>query len=260
MNTAYKSILRIDLKHSYYAEGQNNELSLTPTSETHQHLINTDCKLVQKGNAAELFAPESFNLTDYSIANAEVHLMFILKSANLNFLNFTNLPLDTGQKWIFTNETTDGVNVLVSSDVADEFGQNQLLVIDLALADLAAAAGNEPLQLSLMLEKRSIGCRYYIINQSPISGILALSGKGSELFSGPEEVSLQNDIVAQMFTTSPNFFPIGVVPDIALTLELTANEDHSAIKTPLPLPNTENLNIAMVDGRKEYYMPVYIYL
>jgi hypothetical protein len=90
------------MHHSYYQNDQFHDLDITPTPDTQRYLDQARIQVKQSGNQFSIYSLNQN--TPETSGKKWPPLFFYLTLNNINFLNFSALPITSGQFFYFANQ------------------------------------------------------------------------------------------------------------------------------------------------------------
>lgn len=259
----FREILNLQLLHEYYLDGRCNDFHIVPDHKTKQWISSRGAKFLQTENIGRLFIPDSLDLEEESNQTPEAKLQFNGVSSNIQFINFTDFPIDKIGHLVFSNHEASFLPNFEEAE--DAHGNSNIAVFEFLLAKLVKEKPNWPVNYSAQFNSRRTKWKYYFINNSlPEKTELKLGGKGYEMFSGPGDSKLPNGDPAQLFDSGSNLIPIKQKSDIDLNVMSVENENINSsdriLIEHLPNASPESLQSDIVENQSEIYSAMYVYL
>lgn len=259
----YREILNIQLLHEYYKDGQCKLLQLKPDSITMKWINMKGLIFTQTKNIGRLFVPKSFSLQEAISDTPDFKLQFSAISNSSLFNNFTEFPINKLGVWFFENDN-EQAELSPSFKEGDDYGMAVALA-SLSLSKLKNNNDDWPINYVINFKSRLTPWKYFIINNSQAEGIkFGLSGKGQELFQESTPTQLPNGQTAEVFESGSNFIPLKEDSPIDLALlKITPDNPSTGNEVfieHLPNAGPDNIQYSLVDGKKEIYSAIYIYI
>lgn len=244
----YNKLFSVELLHDYFRNNIAKDISVQPTKETKDWMMQNNCLLKGQGNVWSVFIPK--DLEDGARPNT---LEFECQSADYNFINFTDFPIDEIGCLYFSNEsdpTDEGLKSEFKS-AEDHVPAAALIQIDLSKIN---EAGSE---FRIQFNSRKLCWKYFIINTTGKNFTeIKLIGDNSELFEGPTDVELPTGQKSQLFDSKSNLFPFQEMGGMDLKLSIAEN---AAPATLILLPNASAQSIERnKEGKIKAAIYVYI--
>lgn len=119
MTTTYAILATVTLQHDYYADGRCNDFELVPSEATARALKGAAILTKTIGNTLILLVKLDETEATYIDLPADMKLTFYLQLNNTSFINYTNVPYQSGSVFYFTNlyQTKVGSTLYLNSRV-----------------------------------------------------------------------------------------------------------------------------------------------
>lgn len=256
----YKEIATVEIKHEYYnrQNGADSKFVIKPNFETEQWMKPLGIIWRLTNDVLRIVLPESIDWPSIIAQESDRELTFELEVSDPLFFNFTDFPIGQLGQQIFKKGSESASEGAVIS-LVDSFKENSnpgkvAALIELSLSDLG---GTSPIQYKVEFRSRKVTWKYNFVVQNQAENTnYELSGKSSELFSGPENVTLVNGQQAIQFTSDNNLFPFLEIYEMDLSLK----SNGQTLIAHLPVANPQSLEKSKENDQIEIYSAIYVYI
>ncbi|MEN9415526.1 MAG: hypothetical protein RLZ62_1830 [Bacteroidota bacterium] len=280
MNSSYRTLFSIRIRHPYYSDGWCRDITMTPTGGT--RILMRKHRLIWKAVQGNYMM-----LTDESRQETQkIPLYFLLNSTNPFFLNFTDHPLSRPLRKLYFHNfsvsySEDGLSVLGSSHwihpAAPEFQDYSLPehVIrevapgNLGLVDLHVKPSSESTSYLITLQPRSTVWRYWLVNQDESSfadievyqkdtnlPLAFQTGLPRTLANGDPATPLVVSVPASSGQVCSERHTLR--PVLQLTLKQGLNKSKKVVMN-LPAPDYRQITTESADSGLQLFSDMYVY-
>lgn len=274
MDIGYAILFSLDLSHPYYADGRLRHAALVPTAATSAWMKAFDVLLKEKQGSFFLLynAQRKDDLNNYLIANKNIKAEFIIYSSDAYFRNYTTFTAENfiDGVYVFTIKSNGKTLTALSraTDVLnnDDITANKRVQKFPPVGFVSAVINSTVLQNGAMNEfeilfpLRPVTWKYIIIGK-PVAdkgfNVINKSGKDSNAFNDPGEVTLDNGETATVFQSTNE---IEITERSKTIFQLVKNSDGNAMGETLidALPVATAKYLKYDKDEEKWYSEIYI--
>jgi hypothetical protein len=136
MTTTYSILATVTLQHDYYADGRCSDFELVPSEATAKALKGAAILTKTIGNTLILLVKLNDTEATYIDLPADMKLTFYLQLNNTSFVNYTNVPYQSGSVFYFTNlyQTKVGSTLYLNKRVPAFSNASSYVIGDMVLS------------------------------------------------------------------------------------------------------------------------------
>ncbi|SDG64934.1 hypothetical protein SAMN05421827_10923 [Pedobacter terrae] len=270
----YQRLFQLDVYHSYFQKSICRCLELNADRATEQLMKRFRLLIRRQVNGIGLYAnasqPLKELLTYIEQATGQDAFCFEMRTNNPDFNFFTELPSNWVGQLLYdsSNTTITDQNVQLNQQLSGNPGTNCLGKATLRFADILKFnkdMGTVSFDIKLMA--RATQWQYFIINRNTLQLYnLAISGKESVDFEGPESVVMESGQNALLFSSGSKLIPLSEVPvykfDLINRPALTDNKpvQPQIIIRGLPTPIPQWIGKVTRNAAEQLSSPMYVYI
>lgn len=270
----YQRLFQLDVYHSYFQKSICRCLEFNADSATEQLMKRFRLLIRRQINGIGLYVNASQPLKELLAyieqATGQDAFCFEMRTNNPDFNFFTELPSNWVGQLLYdsSNTTVDDQNVQLNQQLSGNPGTNCLGKATLRFADILKFNKDEgSVSFDIKLMARATQWQYFIINRNTLQLYnLAISGKETINFEGPENVVMETGQNALLFSSGSKLIPLSEVPVYKFDLiNRPASTDNRPVQPQiiikgLPTPIPEWIGKVTGNAPEQLSSPMYVYL